>query len=434
MDYGIKGVIMTKEERLAKLKSVMKGINKTQGKAVLNFADTEVEWERASTGIKELDDMIGGGFAYGHTSICWGGSGAGKSTLMYSTVAQAQKEGKIVAFLDLENSFENERATTMGVNCKDMVIGHYDVAEEALDTIIKLAIEGVVDVIILDSIHSMATKGAVEDKKGLKSLETNTMGALAKKLGEFFARASTRIFKSNIALIMVGQTRKNLGGFIVLDKLSGGNALIHNSVLTLHQRRGQKSNAPHLECKVAFLDPDGKFHLQKEKTQNGFETVIKIDKKKCSGGFNEGTAISLPYHYDTGFIVPNPEDMEIKIDPKMNEEQVKIIKKALVKKGYTQFEEEMSPTEFIGTIVNHESDLDDFDSDNNCANDITNKAIAEDCKDAVEKISNEESGIINMVEESIEDLSKVMDISEAKEKIKVLKKKRGRGRPKGKKK
>ena len=110
---------MTKEERLVKLKSVMKSINKTQGKAVLNFADTEVEWERISTGIKELDDMIGGGFAYGHTSIVWGGSGAGKSTLMYSTVAQAQREGKIVAFLDLENSFSNERATTMGVNVFD---------------------------------------------------------------------------------------------------------------------------------------------------------------------------------------------------------------------------------------------------------------------------------------------------------------------------
>jgi len=92
---------------------------------------------------------------------------------------------------------------------------------------------------------------------------------------------------------------------------------------------------------VAFLDPDGKFHLQKEKTQDGFETVIKIDKKKCSGGCNEGTDISLPYHYDTGFIVPNTEDTEIKIDPKMNEEQVKIIKEKLVAKGYEQFAEQV---------------------------------------------------------------------------------------------
>ena len=93
-----------------------------------------------------------------------GGTGAGKSSLMYQTVAQAQKEGKIVAFLDLENSFNNERAEKFGVNCSELIIGHYTVAENALDTIVKLAQEAIVDVIILDSIHSMAPKGEVEDK------------------------------------------------------------------------------------------------------------------------------------------------------------------------------------------------------------------------------------------------------------------------------
>jgi len=290
----------------------------------------------------------------------------------------------------------------MGVNCKDMVIGHYDVAEEALDTIIKLAIEGVVDVIILDSIHSMAPKGAVEDKKGEKSLTTNTMGALAKKLSEFFARASTRIFKSNIALIMVGQTRKNLGGFIVLDKLSGGNALIHNSVLTLHQRRGQKSNAPCLECKIAFLDPDGKFHLQKEKTQDGFETVIKIDKKKCSGGQNEGATVSLPYYYDTGFISPLKEDEEIpiKIDPKANDEEVKIIKENLVKKGYTQFAEE--------TVL---KDI-EFDSVSMIMNGEPDKPI--------------KSEVADMVEEELIAMGKAgIDVKDSLEKVKDIKKKSG---------
>jgi RecA/RadA recombinase len=324
---------LSKEEKLAKIKGLMKEINKGQKEVILDFASSEKEWERISCGVPEIDKVIGGGFPYGHTSIVWGSAGSGKSTLMYFTVAEAQKMGKVVAFLDLENSFNNDRASKFGVDCSELIVGHYSVAEQALDTIVTLAKEGAVDVIILDSIHSLAPKGELEDKKGAKSLESDTMALLARKLAQFFRMASTYIYNSNIALIMIGQTRTDLGGFIALQKLSGGNALIHNSVLTLYQRRGQKGNAPFLTWKEAFVDPDGKFHLQTKKEQDGFESVIKIDKKKCSGGENEGTEISVPYYYDTGFVIPNEENEVIKIDPAMNEEQIKIINDTLEKKG-----------------------------------------------------------------------------------------------------
>lgn len=350
---------MNKEDRLAKLKGLMKDINKGQKEVVLDFASSQENWTRIGSGVIEFDDFVGGGFPYGHTSIVWGGPGTGKSTLMYQTVSQAQREGKIVAFLDLEDSFNNERAEQFGVNCAELVIGHYTVAESALDTIVTLAQEGAVDVIILDSIHSMAPKGEVEDKKGKKSLESDTMALLARKMSQFFRMAGTHIYKSNIALILIGQTRTDLGGFIALQKLSGGNALIHNSVLTIYMRRGQKSNAPFLAHKEAFLDPDGKFHLQTKKEQDGFECVMKIDKKQCSGGQNEGSSISVPYYYNTGFVVPDTENVPIVIDPKMNEEQIKIIKEKLVEKGYVQFRENKPITEDeITKIIKNEDNND----------------------------------------------------------------------------
>jgi RecA/RadA recombinase len=213
---------MNKEERLLKLKNLMKDINKGHDNIVLDFASNQESWVVANSGVPIFDDFCGG-FPYGHTSIVWGGSGAGKSSLMYATMAQAQREGKIVAFLDLENSYSNERASLFGVKTDELIIGHYEVAEQALDTVITLAKEKAVDMIILDSLHSMAPKGELEDKKGQKSLENDTMALLARKLAQFFRMASTLIYNANISFIMVGQTRTDLGGFIALQKLSGGN-------------------------------------------------------------------------------------------------------------------------------------------------------------------------------------------------------------------
>lgn len=328
---------MNKAEKLLKIKNLMKDINKGHDDIVLDFASNQETWVVANSGVGIFDDFCGG-FPYGHTSIIWGGSGAGKSSLMYATMAQAQREGKIVAFLDLENSYSNERASLFGVKTDELIIGHYPVAEQALDTVITLAREKAVDMIILDSLHSMAPKGELEDKKGQKSLDNDTMALLARKLAQFFRMASTLIYNADIAFLMVGQTRTDLGGFIALQKLSGGNALIHSSVLTVYMRRGQKSNAPILSWKEAYIDPDGKFHLITKKEPVGFEIVAKIDKKKTNQGKPEGSEVSFPYYLETGFVAPDSEGDIIKIAPEMIGEQKEECRKILVERGYKQFE------------------------------------------------------------------------------------------------
>lgn len=350
---------LSKEEKLAKLKGLMKDLNKGQEDTVIDFASNQESWVVAETGVPIFDKFVGG-FPYGHTSIVWGGSGAGKSSLMYSTIAKAQQDGKVVAFLDLENSYTNERANLFGVNTQELIVCHYKIAEQALDTVITLAREKAVDMIILDSLHSMAPQGEVEDKKGQKSLTTDTMALLARKLSQFFRMASTIIYNANIAFIMIGQTRTDLGGFIALQKLSGGNSLIHSSVLTVYMRRGQKSNAPVLAWKEAYIDPDGKFHLLTKKESVGFEVVAKIDKKKTNTGEPEGSEVSFPYYLETGFVAPDAQEEIIKIDTTMSPEQQEEARQILVKKGYKQFA--------ILDDINQ-----DIDTDNNCAKVVENE-------------------------------------------------------------
>lgn len=312
-------------DKLEKAKAIMREINKQHKEVVIDFASNQRESSRLSTGIKELDNLIGGGWAYGHCNIIWGQSSAGKSSLMLHSISQAQSEGKVVAFLDLENSFDEQRAKSFGVNTQELLLGHYEIAEKALDTIILLAREQAVDVIILDSIHSLAPKGEVEDKKGTKSLESDTMALLARKMAQFFRMSSTLIYKANIALVMVGQTRTDLGGFIALQKLSGGNALIHNSVLTLHLRRGSKSDAPRKKWKEIFLDPDGKLHKKTKDEPIGFDTVIKIDKKQVTGGESEGSEKHLSFYYDSGFVASDAEIEEVIVGTEEEKEKIQEI-------------------------------------------------------------------------------------------------------------
>ena len=302
----------TQAEKLSVVKNLMREQNKKYGNVVLHFGKDEESWERIPTNIPMIDELIGNGFPCGRFSVVWGGEGSGKSTLMYYIVAQAQKLGKVVAFIDLENSFEKERAIQFGIDLEKLVLGHFPVAEESLDAIIQFVKNKAVDVIIVDSVHSLSPEGEQHEKSGKeKSTKDDTMALLARKLSQFFRMASTYVYRANTAVIMIGQTRTNLGGFIALQTLSGGHALKHNSVLTLHMRRGTKSEAP-TEIETV-IDDEGKKH--KHKKIIGFDCVIKIDKTQTPKTKVEGTEIHIPFYFEGGFNKKQPPKVEINGKP-----------------------------------------------------------------------------------------------------------------------
>lgn len=285
----------TPEERKAHLKKKLNEINRKYGAKLITFASQEQEWEKQAIGIKEVDEFLGGGIPKGRFSVIWGNSGSGKSTLAYHLTAQAQKEGQSVAYIDLENSFNPERASKFGIDLNELIIAHFPIAEESLDFMIELAKDKLVDVIILDSIHGLAPKGEQQEKSGKqKSLDKDTMALLARKLSQFFRMASHHIYKGKVAVLLIGQTRTDIGGFIAFQKLSGGNALKHNAVLIVHIRRGQKTDFPRRKYK----DEEGKVKHE----IIGFDAVLKIDKTQVSGTKVELSEIHLPCYFKSGFI------------------------------------------------------------------------------------------------------------------------------------
>ena len=311
---------MDNEERRAKLKKSAQELNKKFGLGSIKTGDQLKDWDRASFGVPEFDKIVGGGIPYGNFTTIWGGAGAGKSTLACLLASQAQKEGKIVYYIALEQ-FDPQRASQLGINMDELMVGQFEKAEQSLDSIIKFSKEGLVDVIILDSIHSLSCSGEQADKKGDKSVEADTMALLARKLSQFFRMATDPVKKGNVAVLLIGQTRTSIG-FIAMDQLTGGNALKHYCKLIVHCRRGKKSDAPVVPHKEYFKDEEtGKERFKTVKDVSGFDCVLKIDKAQITGVSREGTSIHIPYYFESAFELPQSLKDEVEQEEKEIEEQ-----------------------------------------------------------------------------------------------------------------
>ena len=275
------------------MNEVLKELNKKFGRTAVNYADKLSSRERIPFKQKALNDLTGGGVPRGQFTTIWGGSSCGKSSTILDLITEAQKRGLVCVYCDLEHSYDPLWAAKHGVDTSKLIYGDFSSAEEPMDALITFCKAQVADLIIVDSIQGLSPKGEQEEKGGKeKSVEQDTMALLARKLSQFFRMAAGVVSQANTAVVLVGQTRLDLGGFIKLETLSGGHALLHWSSIILHLRRGQKADAPTTDKE----DPEtGK----KEKVIVGFNCVIKLNKCKVSGAV-EGNEMSLPFYFQHG--------------------------------------------------------------------------------------------------------------------------------------
>jgi recombination protein RecA len=287
-----------------KLNATLRDINKEfNDPNMVRFANTEPPKESINFGIKSIDDLLGGGAVIGNFIVIYGSEGTGKSTLAYYQIAEAQRQNKICAYIDLEHSFTKERASQFGIKLDDLIlIENCETAEDAMNISIKLSKEKCVDLIILDSINAMSPhdeqyEGKVEKER---KMEKEEMALLAKKLGKFLRRVAPFIYKGRVAYLLIGQVRtEGIGGFATREGLSGGHGIKHWSMLTVYIRKGQGTDAPIELIETDTYDEKGK--KIKEKKKIGFDCVLKIDKSKKTTSKPELTDLHIPYYFKTGF-------------------------------------------------------------------------------------------------------------------------------------
>jgi recombination protein RecA len=295
-------IVYEKKEKLLK---VMKEINKEfKNPSMVKFANEEPPKESLPFGVTPLDEFAGGGAVVGNFVIFYGGEGVGKTTLAITQIAEAQKKGKVCAYIDLEHTLDVSRMKDFGVDPEQLaLIEDCTTAEQAMDIVIKLAKEKAVDLIIIDSIQAMSPseeqfEGKAEKERSMKQSE---MALLARKMGKFLRRTAPFIYQGKVGVILIGQVRtEGIGSFITKEGLTGGHAVKHWSMLTIYMRKGQGADAPTTKIELDEKDEKGKPKFDEIKI--GFDCVLKIEKTKKSNSKPELSDLHIPFYFNTGFV------------------------------------------------------------------------------------------------------------------------------------
>jgi recombination protein RecA len=187
-----------------------------------------------STGSLSLDIALGiGGLPRGRIVEIYGPESSGKTTLALSTIAEAQKSGGVVAFVDAEHALDVGYARKLGVNTEDLLISQPDTGEQALEITETLVRSGAIDVLVVDSVAALVPRAEIEGDMG-----DSHMGLQARLMSQALRKLTAAISRSNTLVIFINQIRMKIGVmFGNPETTTGGNALKFYASVRLDVRR-----------------------------------------------------------------------------------------------------------------------------------------------------------------------------------------------------
>ncbi|WP_422377070.1 recombinase RecA [Roseibium sp.] len=193
-----------------------------------------VEIQAVSTGSLGLDIALGiGGLPRGRIVEIYGPESSGKTTLALHTVAEAQKNGGICAFVDAEHALDPIYARKLGVDIDNLLISQPDAGEQALEIADTLVRSGAIDVLVIDSVAALTPKAELEGEMG-----DSLPGMQARLMSQALRKLTASISKSNCMVIFINQIRMKIGVmFGSPETTTGGNALKFYASVRLDIRR-----------------------------------------------------------------------------------------------------------------------------------------------------------------------------------------------------
>ncbi|QJC29790.1 recombinase RecA [Enterobacteriaceae endosymbiont of Plateumaris sericea] len=226
---------LTKEKQ----KVLDKAINQIEqqfGKgSIMRLGDNRtMDIETISTGSITLDIALGiGGLPIGRIVEIYGPESSGKTTLTLQVIAEAQKIGKICAFIDAEHALDPIYARKLNVDINRLLCSQPDTGEQALELCDALAKSGVVDVIIVDSVAALTPKAEIEGEIG-----DSHIGLAARMMSQAMRKLASNLKQSNTLLIFINQIRMKIGVLFGNPEVTtGGNALKFYSSIRLDIRK-----------------------------------------------------------------------------------------------------------------------------------------------------------------------------------------------------
>ena len=266
-------------------------INKKEGEGSIysiGSKNANLKINRWSTGIEDLDAIIGGGIPEGRIVEIFGAESSGKTTLLYHLCGLHE----LCLDIPIEGTFDVERAKVFGNKPKQMLIYRAKYGEDALNKTIKFAKAGI-PLIGIDSVPSMTPKEDAE--KVLKSAEKDSIeeqriGGTARLLNKYLPIIEEIIEITGTTVIFINQVRDKMNAMLFGDKTDtpGGRKLKHACSLRIQVARR------------AWIEIPNKDPRNSAKTEKiGLIMKCKVVKSKVSNPMGE---CEIPLIFDRGFV------------------------------------------------------------------------------------------------------------------------------------
>lgn len=266
-------------------------INKREGEGAvysIGSKHANLKINRWSTGIEDLDAIIGGGMPEGRVVEIFGAEGSGKTTLLYHLCGLHS----LALDIPIEGTFDAERAKVFGNRPKQLLIYRAKYGEDAFNKTIKFAKAGI-PIVGIDSVPSMVPKEDAE--KVLKSAERDSIeeqriGGVARLMNKYLPTVEEIIEVTGTTLIVINQVRDKMNALMFGEKTDtpGGRKLKHACSLRIQVARRQWIEIPN-------KNPQNSATTEKI----GFIMKCKVVKSKVSNPMGE---CEIPCFFDRGFV------------------------------------------------------------------------------------------------------------------------------------
>lgn len=260
-------------ERKKALEKALHKIEKDYGKgAVMRMSDNHnTDISAVSTGLVSLDLALGvGGYPKGRIIEVYGQESSGKTTLALNAVAEVQRKGGLVAYIDAENAMDPAYAAKLGVNIDEMYLSQPESGEQGLAIASELIESSAFSLVVIDSVAALVPKAEIEGEMG-----DSHVGLQARMMSQALRKISGNVNKTKVVVIFINQLREKVGlMFGNPETTPGGRALKFYASVRLEIKRTSDK-------------------IKEGTDQVGENIKVKVVKNKVAPPFKEVTLVNM---------------------------------------------------------------------------------------------------------------------------------------------